>query len=76
MNNTATLAVANGDDFAQEKNKVTVKVRFFQECAQRKIHPLFPRTDQQRTTKQKERDELRFLFETIDRKPVPGSGRN
>ena len=47
VNNTATLAVANGNDFAQEKYKVTVKVRFFQECVQRKIHPLFPRTDQQ-----------------------------
>ena len=38
VDNTATLAVANGNDFTHETVKhVTVKVRFLQECVQRKI---------------------------------------
>ena len=40
---TATLAVANGNDFTHETVKhVTVKVRFLQECVQRKILFLAP----------------------------------
>ena len=38
VDNTATLAVANGSDFTHETVKhVTVKVRFLQDCVQRKI---------------------------------------
>ena len=38
VDNTAALAVANGNDFTHETVKhVTVKVRFLQECVQRKI---------------------------------------
>ena len=43
VDNTATLAVANGNDFTHETVKhVTVKVRFLQECVQRKILLLAP----------------------------------
>jgi len=38
VDNTATIAVATGNDFTHETVKhVTVKVRFLQECVQRKI---------------------------------------
>jgi hypothetical protein len=41
--NTATLAVANGNDFTHETVKhVTVKVQFIQECVRRKIILLAP----------------------------------
>ena len=43
VDNPATLAVANGNDFTHETVKhVTVKVRFLQECVQRKIILLAP----------------------------------
>ena len=45
MDNNATLAVANGNDFTHETVKhftVTVRVRFLQECVQRKIILLSP----------------------------------
>ncbi len=38
VDNTAAIAVATGNDFTHKTVKhVTVKVRFLQECAQRKI---------------------------------------
>jgi len=38
VDNTAAIAVATGNDFTHETVKhVTVKVRFLQECVQRKI---------------------------------------
>ena len=38
VDNTAAIAVATGNDFTHETVKhVTVKVRFIQECVQRKI---------------------------------------
>jgi len=43
VDNTATLAVVNGNDFTHETvQHVTVKVRFLQECVQRKILLLAP----------------------------------
>ena len=43
VDNTATLAAANGNDFTHETVKhVIVKVRFLQECVQRKIILLAP----------------------------------
>ena len=48
VDNTAALAVANGNDFTHETVKhVTVKVRFLQECVQRRIILLaYVRTNQ------------------------------
>ena len=43
VENTATLAVANGNDFTHKTVlHVTVKVRFLQDCVQRKIVLLAP----------------------------------
>ena len=43
VDNTATLAVANANDFTHETVKhVTVKVQFIQECVRRKIILLAP----------------------------------